>query len=381
MPINPNALGGATPDPESDQPQAAPEPSKRKRRTKEELIADAVVPADDAQVDLKDSSTGAKIQRPWLVAVEMVRESKAEWADKTMKYALLKYDQQKASEEFTAGETQQPGEVGESRIDPDDGNGYILQRVIRHDGDTSTTGARTEVAITDVLGGHERVISAETWSTWSTNDDPAPGDVMETAGEAKSGGGETDTSVPPDAEVGDEVRIGKDVFRVGNGGTLTSGPVSVHGEIVQPKRVWQRELGSGGKGPWEQVALLGSARPEKADTNGSGKDVEPVTIPEGVTVEQISDGAWKIGTGILEKIGLPDYSSLQIGPISASRVAIDDGRRVTVQIGDREASIPAAVVEVAREAMDIVEYIARYQRGELVSFLESTGALRQPVSA
>jgi hypothetical protein len=63
MPINPNALGGATPDPESDQPQAAPEPSKRKRRTKEELIADAVVPADDAQVDLKDSSTGAKIQR------------------------------------------------------------------------------------------------------------------------------------------------------------------------------------------------------------------------------------------------------------------------------------------------------------------------------
>jgi hypothetical protein len=323
MPINPSALGDAAPEPEPDQPQAAPEEGKRKRRTKAELIADAVVPADDAQVELKDSSTGAKIQRRWLVALEMVRDQKAEWADKSMKYAMLKYDQQKASEEFIAGETSQP--------EPPEGP-----------------------ASQEPMGAADTVEPS----------DPTPS-----------------LSVPPDAEVGDEVRVGKDVFRVGNGGVLTSGPVSVDGEVVQPKRAWQRELGTGGKGPWEQVALLGSAKPEKADTNGKGKDVEPVTIPAGVTIEQISDGAWKIGTGILEKIGLPDYSSLQIGPISASRVAIDDGRRVTVLIGDREASIPAAVVEVAREAMDIVEYIARYQRGELVSFLESTGALRQPVSA
>jgi hypothetical protein len=38
------------------------------------------------------------------------------------------------------------------------------------------------------------------------------------------------------------------------------------------------------------------------------------------------------------------------------------------------------VLEAFREIMDVTEYIARHQRGELVSFLESTGALVQPVS-
>jgi hypothetical protein len=118
----------------------------------------------------------------------------------------------------------------------------------------------------------------------------------------------------------------------------------------------------------------------KAETNGNGGAPQVETLPAGVSIEPIADGAWKVGTGILEKIGLPDYSSLQIGPISASRTAVDDGRRSTVMIGDREAQIPTAVVEIAREAMDIVEYIARYQRGELVSFLESTGAIKSSVS-
>jgi hypothetical protein len=331
MPINPNALSGdpdrsappasaeeegavqAAQQDAADQDAAQEQTTKRKRRNKAEMIADAVVPADDEQVDLKDSGTGAKIQRPWLVALEMVRDGKAEFADKAMKYAMQKYDDQKAA----AASEPEPS----SSSLPFGGDGQ----------DTPTS--------------------------------------------------EPD-NIPPEAEVGDEVRVGADTLRVGHGGVLTSGPISVDGNIVHPRRTWQRELGTGGKGPWEVVQTHPVPEAIQAETNGHGAEppVAPAAIPAGVEIEQIAPGAWKVGTGILEKIGLPDYSSLQIGPVSASRVAIDDGRRTTVVIGDREASIPTAVVEVAREAMDIVEYIVRYQRGELVSFLESTGALKQPVS-
>lgn len=309
MPINPSALGGDSAPKDDTQnevdaqqdPAVAAEPAKRTRRTKAELIEAAVVPGNDDQVDLKDLGTGAKIQRPWLVALEMVRGEKAEFADKSMKYAMLKHDQQKVASAFETS--------------------------------SEETGERQ----------------------------PAP-------------------SAPPESEVGDEVRIGSDVFCVGHGGVLTNSPVSVDGEIVKPKRTWQRELGSGGRGPWEVVQVHPEASQENAKTNGKGDEAKVETLPAGVSIEPIGDGVWKVGTGILEKIGLPDYSSLQVGPISASRTAADDGRRTVVQIGDRQASIPSAVVEVAREAMDIVEYIARYQRGELVSFLESTGALKQPSS-
>jgi hypothetical protein len=351
MPINPNALSGAQSEAseseveeritqereaeaqqveqtrqeiEAAQPAVAETSSvdapKRTRRTKAQMIADAVIPAETDVVELKDAGTGAKIERQWLVALELVRDGKAEFADKAMKYSMLKWDQMQAQGAF-----HQPAAA--------DSSGTPAENV------------------------------------------------------AKS------ISIPPDAEVGDEVVRGADVFRVGHDRTLTTGPISVDGEIVQPKRRWQRELGSGVEGPWEAKVLSRDPAPKpaalgedpvvdalKAETNGNGGAPQVETLPAGVSIEPIADGAWKVGTGILEKIGLPDYSSLQIGPISASRTAVDDGRRSTVMIGDREAQIPTAVVEIAREAMDIVEYIARYQRGELVSFLESTGAIKSSVS-
>jgi hypothetical protein len=320
MPINPNALSGAQPEPsepeEAAQP-AAEEAPKRTRRTKAQMIADAVVPADDEKVELKDAGTGAKIERTWLVALEMVRDGKAEFADKAMKYSMLKHDQQKSASAF-----EQPAAA-----------------------DSSGTPA-------------ENVAKA--------------------------------ISIPPEAEVGDEVVRGADVFRVGHDGTLTTGPISVDGEVVQPKRRWQRELGSGVDGPWEST-LLSQTPAAKPEANGKGETRElsvgadqtpaqPVKLPEGVEVEQISLRGWRVGTGVLEKIGLPDYSSLQIGPITASREVLDDGRRTQVSIGDRVAVIPTACIEIAQQASDIVEYIARYQRGELVSFLESTGAIKSSVS-
>lgn len=289
MPINPSALGDSAPDdPMIDEKLASPDPddapeTKRKRRTKAEMLADAVVPGDNVLVHLKDSGTGAKIERTWIDAVALVREGKADWVDKEMKYSLLKYEQQ---QEENQGEP--------------------------HDGAPSDPGS-----------------------------------------ESKS------PHIPEGAQPGDEVEINGDPYRVGHGGVLTTSPVQ-----TKP----------------EDQSLVDLGREIVAEQNGNGDGPEAQTLPAGVNVEHVGNGEWKVGTGILEKIGLPDYSSLQIGPISASRTVADDGTRVEVDIGDRKALIPANVVTVAQEAMDIVEWIARYQRGELVSFLESTGALKQPVS-
>jgi hypothetical protein len=187
-------------------------------------------------------------------------------------------------------------------------------------------------------------------------------------------------------------------LRVGHGGVLTNSPIAdSDGKPVKAKRRWQRQLGSGLNGPWESVALtqIGDSKPI-FDTPAKAPEIEPVSngngapttppvlaAPEGQEAEitQVSAVTWKVGTGILEKIGLPDYSSLQIGPISASRMVVDDGRRTTVILGTKTVEIPTAVVEVFKDACNVVEFVARYQRGELVSFLESTGALKQSVSA
>jgi hypothetical protein len=286
MPINPSALSSPDPDDAAKERQDASdyvaetqqreeqEQPQRKRRTKAELIADAVVPAADAQIEVKDSGTGARIKRPWPEAVALVKGGQAEFVDKSLKYAVLKMEQ---------------------------------------------------------------------------------------------------------------------TLRVGHGGVLTTSPVAVNGEVVRPRRRWQRQLGAGSNGPWESTLLrtdsdepnkttewVDLGEPVNQNGHGDGPVVQTERLP--AEVERVSELMWKVGTGILEKIGLPDYSSLQIGPISASRMVVDDGRRSEVTIGDRKALVPTAVIEVFREAMDVTEYIARHQRGELVSFLESTGALRQPVS-
>jgi len=337
MPINPNALGAPQPEGPAQPAEGEQGETKRKRRTKAELIADAVVPADDALIEIKDAGTGAKVQRPWVEAVALVKAEQAEFVDKGLKYALLKLEQIRSAAAFS---------------------------------DTGEDPAHPEPVLADDLPPAERE-----------------------AAYADKGLESHSTSVPPEAALGDEVVVGVDVYRVGNGGVLTSSPVAdSEGNIVKPKRRWQRELGAGHNGPWESRVLTQTSDPRpvfdgspasapEADQNGKGSgEVTIESERQPVEIERVGQLEWKIGTGILEKIGLPDYSSLQVGPITASRMAIDDGRRTTVMVGDREARIPTAVIEVAREACDIVEYIARAQRGELVSFLESTGALKQPVS-
>jgi len=333
VPINPNALSHDADEPEQAPSEAAAEQEtkSRTRRTKAQMIADAVIPADDEQVELKDAGTGSKIQRPWLVALEMVRDGKAEFADKAMKYSMLKWDQQKAAPAFEEPKVDQGEPVS------------------------------TEQQITQLL------------------------------------------VVPPDADVGDEVSIGSDTFRVGHNRELISGdrPISINGELVKPQRRWIRELGAGPNGPWEAVPPIGGSpigpgvdaptpqelrddqQQRAANVNGHSEtpvQVETQRLPR--TQEPQDDGTIKITTGILEKIGLPDYSSLQVGPISISRTVVDDGRRETVPLGDgREGEVITSVIEGFELLDNTVEFVARRFRGQLQSFLEATGALKQPVSA
>lgn len=312
-----------------EQEQSQP---KRKRRTKAELIADAVVPGLDDDVEVKDKATGAKITRPWRVAVEMHRDGKIDLLESgsDLKYPFLKYEQQRASSAFQTGGTA----TGES-------------------------------------GGEEAASPAV--------DTPAD------TGNDSSG----QRLAPEGAELGDEVVIGPDVYTVGHGATpdqhvLVQGPVSVDGHILLPTNRWQRELGGARDGEWQSTPVSKPSIDSPANGNGKAQEVKVETEKLGRTIEAADDDVgvlkWKIGNGILEKIGLPDYSSLQVGPISASRMVIDDGRRTVVELGDgRSGQVPTAVIEAFEEVDNTVEYIARRFRGQLQAFLEATGALKQPV--
>lgn len=345
MPINLGTLGA--PDPDAVAPDGtalgqsggapAEEPDKPKRRSKAQMIADAVVPGVDDVVTIKDTGSGAKVERMWRVAVEMVRDGKAEWPDNTLKYAFMKYEQERAQGAFASDGPSLQGAMGAA--------------------DTADPSSQT----------------------------PSPQHL--------ESGKKGDENIPPEAEVGDEVVVGSDTYRLGHGRVLTHGTIgNPDGSIIQANRRWQRELGTGATGPWISVPLslsggeqeqplqdLAEAMINAPASNGNGVTTQVQRQP--VDVERVDLLTWKIGTGILNKIGLPEYSQLQIGPINVSRMVFDDGRRTTVVVGDRVVQIPTTVVDAFQEVSDTVEYVARYQRGELVSFLESVGALRQPVSS
>lgn len=346
MPINPSALGVPEPEEQSilkktESPPLgapAPEKAKRARRKKHEMIADAVIPADDDQVEIKDVDTGAKIPRPWLVALEMVRDGKATFADTAMKYAMLKYDQQKAAPVFQSDDA-----PATSMSDPEQLTDEEKDRL------------RAE---------HE---------------------------EKKRKNLELQDNLPPDAEVGDEVRVGSDTYRVGHGRRLVQGDKLIadkdSGDLIHAKRRWQRELGTGAAGPWEYVSLS-QTHVHMVENNGKGDSVKVETERLPRTQEALDDGTIKIGTGILEKIGMPQVeqfasaSQFQVGPITMSRTVLDDGRRTTVTLADgRKGEVIAAAIEGFELLDNTVEFVAARFRGQLHSFLESTGARVQPVAA
>ena len=379
MPIRSNALPSPEPDPtpdaiasdgtELDQSGGTQEPPKRSRRSKAQMIADAVIPTDGEQVEIKDLNTGAVVTRPWLDAVELFRKGAVEFVEKSnerpspLKYAVAKMDQQAAAPAFA-----------------------------------------TEPVATESI------------------EQPQPS-LSEQVG-----------SAPPEAALGDEVRIGSETYRVGHGGVLTSSVVAENGKSVVAKRRWQRELGAGPNGPWESVVLTqtsdqrpifdGATAPKVDNTgafgqpnespapdatpdhdqaqadidslygdpapqNGNGGEpqitVETQKLPR--TYEEIEPGVIKIGTGMLDKIGIPappnsygGASALQIGPITMSRQIVDDGRRHVEIVRGREVTVISAAAEAFEELDNTVEFVGARFRGQLQSFLEAIGATQQPVS-
>lgn len=354
MPINPNALSAPEPERPEDlddapevKEQIQAEVPKRTRRKKAEMIADAVVPGMDDVVEIKDAGTGAKIERPWRVAVEMFRDKKATWADKSQEYAFLKYEQERSSSAFSADAAAAHSDTGEDPANPE----------------------------------------PDPMPAPSVDNADEPQETHDASGQRKA---------PEGAELGDEVIIGASVYNVGHGHVLVQGVVAKNGEIIQPKQRWKRELGNP-SGPFiaEQIGSAKQLQEAKeargleqgASSNGKadGVKVEAERLPR--EQEELGDGMIKVGTGIIEKIGLPQVeqyaagSSLQVGPITASRVVFDDGRRDVVQFSDgRAGEVITAVVETLDLLDNTVEFVAARFRGQLVAFLAATGALKQPVS-
>jgi hypothetical protein len=327
MPIKPESLPSPEPEPIPPQdasgdaptsvsPDTSAEPPKRTRRTRKQMVADAVIPGDSEMVEVQDLNTGAKIQRNWRDAVGLVQSGAVKFTDKAMEYAREKEAQQSSG---------QP-----------------------------------------------------------VSDQPVATENIEQPQPAPS------ANVPPDAQLGDEVRVGSETYRVGHNRVLTNSPVTGAFGVIRPARRWQRELGAGPDGPWQQTPLtvIGEPRPileksdvpvEKDSQNGNGVTVQTERLPR--EMEELDDGSIKIGTGILEKIGLPDYSSLQLGPITISRAIKDDGRRTSVTFDDgREGEVITAAVEGYELLDNTVEYVAKRFRGQLFSFLAANGVAKQPVA-
>jgi hypothetical protein len=350
MPIDLNVLSSPEPGdtaPSGSEAAASEEARapKRRRRKKEEMIADAVVPADDEKVEIKDLASGAKVLRFWAQregilpsAVEAVEAGSAEWPTSDLKYAHLKYQQAQAAAAALS-------DTGEDPAHPE------LDR--------------SERAF-ETPGGGDAPAGASLAAPEASAESPLP----------------TDASgmmiAPEGAEHGDEVVVGATVYVVGPSGKLVKGAVD-----VPAKRRWQRELGDP-QGPWHSQEIVRLKPVPDPALTGSGNGAGQITtqterLPR--EIEQIDLFTWQIGTGVMEKIGLPDYSQLQIGPIHVSRKVIDDGRRTRVSLhGDREDEVPTAIVEGFETADNVVEFIAGRFRGQLQNFLEATGALKQPVS-
>lgn len=371
MPIKPSAVldgGEQEPKPPAGAPEAGEQaeapPAKRRRRSKAEILADTVVPGEDDLVQVKFISTGTKGERPWLVAVELYREDKIEFVPKELKYAVEKMDQQKGAAPAAK---------------PDDGPGKADDPKEEIEGLTARwSGLQTRIDALDP-GSQDAAVLAE-------EAEIVRGQIMELGGtdpasdagyEQRTRRGEVGKDVPPDAQVGDEVIIGLETYRVGHGNVLVQGQVGTsEGEIIHPQRRWKHVLGTGGK-EWESQAL--SARSEKpsplAVTGGQEMTIEREVVersaaPSGVTVDGL--GVWKVTMGYKEKIGLPDYSNIEIGPASAQHQVVDDGRRVTMTREDGSTvELPAAAVEGMAKCAQVCEYVMRAERTAMINFLEA----------
>lgn len=396
-PISTSAFGEESP---AQDQTAAPveqtteEAPKSKRRTKRELIDDAVVPASGDLVKLKDANTSAKYERPWSEAVTMVAEKKAEFIDRGLKYAVLKMEEQRAPLPEAANDTDSES-LATSSISQDEADGLEARWCALQEEVDETRASDTEklaslaeeselVRVQLIDAGYEDVQSDDAYNRRNLleGDDkkiPRVGNgKFVAAGDAVAQGAH-DGLIPDGAQVGDEVRVGSDTLRIGHGMVLTTSPVAdEQGNKIEPKRRWQRELGAGKNGPWEATTL----HAEQADESTS-VPAAPLEIPQEKTISQIESvgadiqkiaGGWRVSAGYLEKIGLPEFSSLQIGPVMVSRDVFveDETHMISVTREDgTKISAPAEVIAAQRTCFHAAEISMRFERGAMLAFLEA----------
>jgi hypothetical protein len=325
------------------------------------------VPAPDAQIEVKDAGTGAKVQRPWPEAVALVKAGQAEFVDKSLKYAVLKMEQQPVAASSAFAQPAQPSEDPAEREVRYTIDGQALLKTALEQSDAPTTSS----------SGRPRTASREDGPTSGSCSRCLP--RRATAAPAPPTSRPTPSWATRCASVRDPARRSRR--------RAHDSPVAVDGEVVKPKRRWQRELGPA------QRALGVDALAHRLPTNndqgrrlasrrsaqnghGDGPVVQTERLP--AEVERVSERVEGRHRHPRE-----DRPARLLLAADRPDLGLAHGRRRRpAQRGDDRGPQGARAdgrVE-AFEAMDVTEYIARHQRGELVSFLESTGALKQPVS-
>lgn len=397
MPIKNASFGDEAPT--ASQPATADgTTAPKKRRTKKELIAAAVIPADDIKVAIKFKATGTEGDREWPIAVGLVKEGKAEFVDKGLKYAVLKMDQNAEGGGAGAGGSAPAAnrKVGE-KLDSLETRWVALQAKVDE--------AKGEQEIRDLSAEAENV-REEITSLGGQDPTIDEAYARREKGEPQSlrfpKDGPRHVPLPDAAEIGDEVVINGSTSYIGHGHTMISasphndaGVIEANGRWAKTDNGWNytdlkkertaaRASEEGFHDPAAGDKLEdGNRSITKAASQAAGitKDGEKNTqgdlviqreaVGQGAELVDVNLGLWKVSMGYLEKIGLPDYSSLQIGPASAQRHILDDGRRIVVAMHGREVEIPAVVAEAMQEAAQVCEYVMRAERQAMVNFLEA----------
>lgn len=354
-----------------DKPTPAEEPAKPKRRTKEQLIADAVIPGPTDIVKVEFTASSTKGDREWQKAVELFREGKVKFVDGSLRYAVLKLDQQAA--EDGAGDSEVVEKIATATARWLD----LQQRIdaATEDEEVRTLSEESEQVRDEInqLGGQDPA-SEEAYA----NRDFTPGALVGKRGPEY---------VPENAMTGDEIITGskadktEETYYVGYGHVLMKDPPTHEDVPVMAGARWVRE----GENDWRSYELI------DGDESEDEPDV-PATIGEGIaksgageplkvdreTVAPVAEqvggvqlGLWKVSMGYLEKIGLPDYSSLQIGPCSAQTHVLDDGRRTKAVMHGRDVEVPTAVVEMLQQCGQVAELAMRAERQAMINFLEA----------
>jgi hypothetical protein len=118
------------------------------------------------------------------------------------------------------------------------------------------------------------------------------------------------------------------------------------------------------------------SEPDEPKPAGNG---QPAHMPSGAAYAKPGEVALgpggapmiRVSSGYLEKIGLPEYSGLQIGPTQVTDYVEDRGEMIEVQTKDGVKYARKAVVDALRQCNIDAEAAMRAERQSMINFLEA----------